>query len=156
MPDDALDFSLGYYQGALDEVLAALQQAHLEGAILELDGSANELHDLVEECTAARPDLGEANHRARVGSFRLGPIKFGGGPCLLPIEGDNLARLRALLERHADPDIAFELRVRDADGYLVDAPDVGDNEIWVSNRLPDESVQAFRAVLGENLSAARG
>jgi hypothetical protein len=136
-------------------VLAGLQRARLDGAILELDGSAEELHDLVDAHTASRPDLAEANRRARHGKFRLGPIAFGCGPLQLPIEGNNLAELRALLNRHADPEIAIELDVRDSDGYLVQAPDVGDNEIWVSSRLPKESVEALRAALSEKLRAAQ-
>jgi hypothetical protein len=137
-------------------VLAGLQRAHLDGAILELDGSAEELHKLADARTHSRPDLAKANRRARQSKFRLGPIAFGGGPrkLQLPIEGDNLAELRTLLERHAEPEIAIELNVRDGDGYLVQAPDVGDNDIWVSSRLPKQSIEALRATLGENLRAA--
>jgi hypothetical protein len=135
-----------------------MQRAGLDGAILELDGTAEELRRLVEARTEGRPDLAEANRRAGHGRVRFGPIALGGGPLKLqlPIEGDNLADLRTLLERHADPEIAVELAVRDSDGYLVEAPDVGDNEIWVSDRLPTESVQALRAALGANLRAAEG
>ena len=56
-----------------------------------------------------------------------------------------------MLKRHADPEIAIELNVRDDDGYLVEAPDVGYNEIWVSRRLPEHSAEALRAALGDGL-----
>lgn len=56
-----------------------------------------------------------------------------------------------MLERHADPEIAIELNVRDDEGYLVEAPDVGYNEIWVSRRLPPHAVDALRAALGAGL-----
>jgi hypothetical protein len=148
------DISLGYYRGPLDAVLEGVQHAQLEGAILELDGSAEELHELVGARTATRPDLAEPNRRARHGKFRLGPIRFGGERLLqLPIEGDNLAQLRALLDRHADPEIAIELLVRDSDGYLIEAYDVGDNDVLVSSRLPEASIEALRAALGQNLRA---
>lgn len=73
------------------------------------------------------------------------------GPSMGRRTGDNLAQLRALLEQHADPEIAIELRVVDAEGWLVEAPDVGDNEIWVSTRLPTESIEALRTALSGNL-----
>jgi hypothetical protein len=151
------DISLGYYRGPLDAVLVGLQRARLEGAILELDGSAEELHDLVAARSAARPDLAEANRSARNGRFRIGPVKFGGERLLrLPIEGDNLAQLHALLARHADAEIAIELVVRDSDDSLIEAYDVGDNDIFVSSRLPEASIAALRAALGENLRSPTG
>ena len=56
-----------------------------------------------------------------------------------------------MLERHADPEIAIELSVRDDEGYLVEAPDVGNNPIWVGRRLPEQAVEALRAALGDGL-----
>jgi hypothetical protein len=50
----------------------------------------------------------------------------------------------------------MELRVRHSDGYLIEAPDVGDNEIWISSRLPNASMEALRAALGDNLRTATG
>jgi hypothetical protein len=122
-----------------------------------LDGSAEELHDLVAARSAARPDLAEANRSARNGRFRIGPVKFGGERRLrVPIEGDNLAQLRELLDRHAEPEIAMDLLVRDGAGYLIEAYDVGDNDIFVSSRLPEASIAALRAALGENLRSPTG
>jgi DNA-binding NarL/FixJ family response regulator len=137
-------------------VLAGLEQAQLEGAILELDGDSKELHRFVDERTRDRPDLVEANRRRAKAGFRLGPIAFGWNRYLqLPIEGGTLAALRTLLQTHADPEIAIELSVRDDEGYLVEAPDVGYNEIWVSRRLPQHSVEALRAALGDGLRAPK-
>ena len=132
-------------------VLAALQHARFDGAVLELDGSSKDLYVLVDQRSAARPEIAEANRRVREGTRRLGPITFGGGSLQLPIEGDNLAALRLLLERHADPEIATELKVRDEHGCLVEAPDVGDNDIWVSSRLTRESTEALRSALSKHL-----
>ena len=150
----ACDISLGNYRGPLDAALAGLQRARLDGAMLELDGGSRELSSFVQARSASRPELAEANRRARQGRFRLGPIVIGGSALMLPIEGDNLAQLRVVLERHHDWDIAIELNVRDNDGYLIEAPDVGDNEIWVSSRLPKESISALRAALAGNLRAS--
>ncbi len=133
-------------------MLAGLQESRLEGAILELDGESKELLAFVEERTKDRPDLAEANRRRMRRGLRIGPISLGVGRYLeLPIEGDTLAVLREMLERHADPEIAIELNVRDDHGYLVEAPDVGYNEIWVGSRLPEHSVEALRAALGDGL-----
>ena len=137
-------------------MLAGLEDARLEGAVLELDGDSEELVAFVEERTRDRPDLAEANRGHTRGRFRLGPIAFGVGRHLvLPIEGDTFAVLRDMLERHAGPEIAIELRVRDEEGYLVEAPDVGDNDIWVSRRLPAHAVEALRAALGDGLRPPR-
>jgi hypothetical protein len=67
------------------------------------------------------------------------------------LERDTFAVLRDMLDRRADPEIAIELSVRDDQGYLVEAPDVGDNAIWVSRRLPEHAVDALRAALGDGL-----
>lgn len=148
----AFEIELGYYKGPLERVLAGLADSRLEGAVLELDGESKELLAFVEERTRDRPDLAEANRRRMQRRFRIGPISFGAGCYLeLPIEGDTLAVLREMLERHADPEIAIELNVRDDDGYLIEAPDLGYNEIWVSRRLPEHSVEALRAALGDGL-----
>jgi len=56
-----------------------------------------------------------------------------------------------MLERHGGPEIAVEFNVRDHEGHLVNAPDVGDNPIWVSRRLPQASVEALRTALGDGL-----
>jgi hypothetical protein len=144
------DLDLGYYRGPLERLLGGLEALGLEGAVIELDGDSDEMQALAESRTRSRPDLAEANRLAR--GRRIGPIIFGRGPTVLPIEADTLPKLRSMLERHADPEIAIELNVRDTGGYLVQAPDVGDNEIWVSSRLQPAAIDALRATLAENLS----
>ena len=84
----------------------------------------------------------------------IGPITFGRRGIVLPIEPDTLAKLRSMLDRHADPEIAMELTVRDAQGELLSAPDVGDNEILVSKRgLQPSAMEILRAALGDDLDA---
>jgi hypothetical protein len=137
-------------------VLAGLDDARLEGAVLELDGESKELRAFIDGRTEKRPDLAEANRRRMEPRHRLGPISFGRDRTReLPIEGDTFAVLRNMLERHAEPEIAIELCVRDDDGYLVEAPDVGDNAIWVSPRLSEHAAEALRAALGDGLRPPR-
>jgi hypothetical protein len=47
-----------------------------------------------------------------------------------------------------------ELNVRAEGRYLVEAPDVGDNEIWVSEHLSHETVAVLRSALAEGLQPA--
>jgi hypothetical protein len=129
--------------------MIALEALDLEGAVIELDGDSKEMQELAEVTTRSRPDLAEANRLAR--GRRIGPITFRRGPTVLLIESGTLEKLRSMLERHADPEIAIELGVRDEQGDLVQAPDVGDNEIWVSRRLPPAAIEALCRTLGDDL-----
>jgi hypothetical protein len=154
-PVDEATVEIGHYRGGLDALLAGIENAGLEGASIELDGGDAELWALIDECTAPYPNLVAENKRARYGVWRFGPFMFGRGTPVMPIEGDNLARVRALLERKADPDVAFHVNVHDHEGYLIEAPDVGDNVIFVSPRLPQRAVDAIRAALREDLRPPR-
>ena len=150
---DPDEISLGYYRGSLDAVLVALERADLDGAVLELDGDpSDEIYDLAEAETADRQDLLEKNRSARRGWFQNRWIKLGGGSLFLPARPDVIRRLIELSERHAGPEIAFHLQVLAGDHVLVDAPDVGDNEICVSPRLDAAAVDAMREVLADGLS----
>jgi hypothetical protein len=147
------EISLGYYRGSLDAVLTALERANVDGAVLELDGApTDDIHDFAEAQTADRPDLLEKNLYARNGWFQNRWIKLGGGCLFVPSRREVIRGLLELSEHHAEPEIAIGLRVFDEHGTLVDAPDVGDNEIWVSPRLDADSVAAMRSVLADGLS----
>jgi hypothetical protein len=157
MEKGAYEIEIGYYKGPLERVLAGLEDARLEGAVLELDGDSKELRAFIDERTRDRPALAEANRRRGVEpQHRFGPISFGRDRSReLPIEGDTFAVLRDMLERHADAEIAIELNVRDEEGYLVEAPDVGDNTIWVGHGLSEHALDALRAALGDGLRPPR-
>ena len=62
MATSAFEIELGYYKGPLEPVLAGLEDARLEGAILELDGDSEELVAFVEEPTGDRPDLADGDN----------------------------------------------------------------------------------------------
>jgi hypothetical protein len=146
----AAEILLGYYEGSIETVIDALIAAQVDGAMLELDGDVSEgLEAFIETINAIHPELADRNRRATE-AFKIGPITFGVGPHLVPIEGDNLARLREIV----DPGFITELAVRDADGLLVSAHDVGDGEIWVDERVSEEALARMRAVLGDGLRPA--
>jgi hypothetical protein len=149
MIEDDCDIELGYYRGSLERLFSGLEAMNLDGAIIELDGDSEEMSQLAEARTCSRPELAEANRRAR--GRRIGPFVFGFGSTALPLEQDTVAKLRSMLDRHADPEIAIEVTVRDEYGDLVQAPDIGDNEIWVSRRLQSASIDALRSALGDEL-----
>jgi hypothetical protein len=150
---DDLDLRLGAFDGDLDRLLEGLDAAALDGALLELDGSAVELHDFIEERSRNEAQLLERNLSARKAYRRIGPFIFGGRCLALPIEGENLRQLRALAQGFAEPEIAVCLSVRDRDGtLLIEAPDIGDDEVWVnSRRVNSASIDALRDALGSSL-----
>jgi hypothetical protein len=54
MEKGAFEVELGYYKGPLERVLAGLEDARLEGAVLALDGDSKELRAFVEDRTTLR------------------------------------------------------------------------------------------------------
>jgi hypothetical protein len=148
--EDLYEVELGYYKGPLERLLAGLQQASLEGAILEVNGFSDELLTFIEERTRDQPGFVEEDRR-KERRRPFGRIVFRPKGRRLPIESDTFSVLRDMLERHADVEVADELSVHDAKGCLVFAPDAGDNDIWVSRRLPEHAVEAIRAALGDGL-----
>jgi hypothetical protein len=71
----------------------------------------------------------------------------------LPLVGSNLADLRALAERHAEPEVADHLLVYRDRQVLLWAGDVGDGYVSVSRHLPEDKIEAFRSALGPALRA---
>ena len=133
--------SLGYFEGPAETVIEALIAAELDGATLEL---VTDVADELEAFIAARGgDIPEY--------VQAGPIQLGHGPTRLAIEGDDLERIRAIVAGGETP---LALTVRDAGGVLVHAPDVGDGEVWVSDRVAADAVDRMRAVLGDGLRPA--
>jgi len=141
------DTSIGYFDGPTSTVIDAIIAGGFDGAMLELQGNTpEEFKELVEAVNAAHPELADGNRRATE-AFRIGPIPVGVGPHRIPIEGDNLARLREV----ADDAFFVTLDVLDDEGVLVSAADVSDGEIWINERVPPDAVKRMRAVLGDDL-----
>lgn len=66
----------------------------------------------------------------------------------LPLDSTNLAELRALAERHAEPEVADHLAVYSGDDLLLWAPDAGDGEVWLARALPQRTLERLRLALG--------
>jgi hypothetical protein len=146
------EIEVGRYDGPLEGLLAAIERAGcFEGATLELvGGHDDEVWELLAALTRGHAGLAERNRRARDDGFRLGPVWIATGPpTAVPIDGDVLARLRSYLDDHADPELALELGIFDADGYLLWAPDVGYGIVWVDERVPAQSLARLRSTLRE-------
>jgi hypothetical protein len=69
----------------------------------------------------------------------------------LPLVGTNLAELRALAQRHAEPEVTDHLAVYRGDDLLLLAYDAGDGEVEVARALPAQTVERLRLALGEAL-----
>jgi hypothetical protein len=148
--EDDCQTEIGYYRGSVDRLLLAIDGAGLEGATLVIDAfDADDVAPFVEERTTHRPDLRAKNRKATEAKFKfLGVYFYAGHDLFLPIEGSNVRDLAALT------DLLHAVRVEDESGYcLVDAPDIGDNEIFVNDRTPDSVRRALREALGDDLSA---
>lgn len=152
MTDVDCNISLGYFRGPLHAVFRGVAQAGLEGAVLDLDGNSDRLFELAQDLSADHPDLAEANRKAHEPKRRFGPFAIYEGAYSIPITSEGLGRFLVLERELAEPELAIELTVRDEVGELIWAPDVGDNEIWVSKRLPAAAVSALRRELGDGLT----
>lgn len=70
----------------------------------------------------------------------------------LPLIGDNLADLRNLAEKHAEPEVADHLVVYRGDDVLMWAHDAGSGYVDVARDLSQSTLAAFRAALGDAIS----
>jgi len=66
----------------------------------------------------------------------------------MPLVGSNLAVLRELAERHAEPEVCDHLVVYRGDQVLLQAHDAGASHVYVSDDLPEAVVHALRSRLG--------
>jgi hypothetical protein len=126
------------YVSDLYELLSAIDEAIPKDATLCLEGRpVSEIRDYVELRAAVRPP-----------KIEPGTIWPRQQFLHLPLEGANLAGLRALAERHAEPEIADHLMVYRDDEVLLWAPDAGDGLVVLAKSLPETTITYFRAVLG--------
>lgn len=145
---DLADIPIGYYRGSVDRLLLAIDGAGLKGAILVIESLDTEIvAPWVEERTAHRPELLAENRKATQVKRKILFIDFmAGSDLFLPIEGSNVRDLAAL------PAEIHRLAVQDEHGYgLLDAPDPGNNEIFVNDRTPAAVVNALRDALRDDL-----
>lgn len=136
--DEADAVNVGHV-GDLCALLRAIDEAMPPGSILYVEGTS--VAPDVREFLAAR----QTDDRVEVskGTAWPKPAKYH-----LPLVGDNLRRLRALAERHADPEICDHLVVYKSGRVLLTAYDAGADDVWLRRDLPEDTLRRFREVLG--------
>jgi len=137
--EDAVD--IGYVTD-LYELLLAIDEVLPKDAILYLEGTS--IVPAVSEFLQAS----EADETPEVEPNTTWPR-----PRVfhLPLTGTNLAELRSLADRHAEPEIANHLVVYRGDDVLLWAHDAGNGHVQLSRSLSSEVVERFRAALGTTL-----
>ena len=139
---DAIDLGYGIDFHIL---LRAIDEAMPKDAILALEGDATAPAVAGASCANTRPPSPRelvANASGKVVVHHL------------PLADDNLAQLRMLAEDCASPEVAFHLAVYRDDEVLLWAHDAGDGSLRVAKSLPTETVERFRAALGDDAQAA--
>ena len=69
----------------------------------------------------------------------------------IPLTGDNVAQLRNLAEKHAEPEVADHLVVYRGEVVLLWAHDAGDGYVRISRDLSESIVKALREALGDRI-----
>jgi hypothetical protein len=146
MSDDGLRFlddavTIGYVTD-LYALLRAVDETMPEGAILYVEGTS--IAPEVRDFLSGRP-APDAREVAR-GTLWPTPETFH-----LPLVGANLAELRALAERHAQPEVADHLAVYRGEELLLLAHDAGDGQVQIARSFPAPTVERLRLRLGEAL-----
>lgn len=135
--DEADAVNLGHVDD-LYALLRAIDEAMPPDSILYVEGTS--ITPDVRQYLAAR----QADERVKVskGTVWPKPVTYH-----LPLVGDNLSRLRALAERHAEPEICDHLVVYKNGRVLLTAYDAGADEVWLRRDLPADTLRRFREVL---------
>jgi hypothetical protein len=66
----------------------------------------------------------------------------------LALGGSNLAELRSIAERHAEPEVADHFAVYRGNELLLTAYDAGNDDVYVARSLSGQTVQALQRALG--------
>ena len=140
---DALE--IGYVTD-LYKLLRAIDEAMPKDAVLYVEATAiaNDVASFLE--TRAAQDW----HEITANTLWPRPKVFH-----IPLAGDNLAELRDLAEKHAEPEVADHLVVYRGEDVLLWAHDAGDGYVDVSRDLSESIVEAFRDALGDAIRNAR-
>jgi hypothetical protein len=133
--------TIGYVTD-LYALLRAVDETMPRDTILYLEGTsfAPEIRDFL---SSRRAPL---SREIALGTISPRPETFH-----LPLAGTNLADLRALAERHAEPEVTDHLAVYRGDDLLLSAHDAGDGDVQVARALPEQTVERLRLALGEAL-----
>ena len=129
--------SLGHVDD-LYALLRAIDETMPDDAVLNLEGTSI-APDIVGFLEARQTTV-----RQEVARGTLWPLP---ATFHLPLENGNLAELRALAERHAEPELCDHLAVYRADQLLLTAHDAGFGEVYLVRSLSEETIRRFRLAL---------
>jgi hypothetical protein len=131
---------LGYVRG-LHALLTAIDTAHLDGAILFMEG--NPTRDVAEllaaRSIAASVDVERGTIWPKQDLFHI------------PLVGTNLKELLELAELHAGPEICDHLVVYRDHEVLLWAHDAGDGYVLVGRTLEPGAISRLESALGPTL-----
>jgi hypothetical protein len=118
--------------------LRAIDEAMPRDATLYLEGTsiAPEVKDFLGLHEAP------ATQRVAPGTLYPAPEAYH-----LPLEHPNLAELRSIAERHAEPEVADHLAVYRGDALLLTAYDAGAGDVYVTRVIPANNLLALRRAL---------
>jgi hypothetical protein len=136
--DDADSLRLGRVDDFY-ALLRAIDEALPRDATLYLEGTsiAPEVKDFLASRPA--PDV----HGVAPGTLYPKPEAYH-----LPLKDLNLAELRSIAERHAEPEVADHLAVYRGNELLLTAYDAGNDDVYVARSLPGETVEGLQRALG--------
>lgn len=142
---DADALEIGYVTD-LYKLLRAIDEAMPKDAVLYLEGSA--IAPDVASFLESRP----AQDRREIKANTLWPK-----PKVfhMPLTGDNLAEVRKLAEKHAEPEVADHVVVYRGEEVLLWAHDAGYGYVRVARDVSESIVQALRDALGDAIRKAR-
>ena len=119
-------------------LLGAIDEAMPRDATLYLEGTsfAPEVKDFLTSRPA--PDV----HGVAPGTLYSKPEAYH-----LPLKDPNLAELRSIAKRHAEPEVADHLAVYRGNELLLTAYDAGNDDVYVARSLSEETLQTLRRAL---------
>jgi hypothetical protein len=134
------------YVTDLYELLRAIDEVLPKDAVLSIEGTS--IVPAIAEFLEARQVADPAE--IEPGTLSPKPRFFH-----LPLEGTNLAELRALADNQAEPEVADNLVVYRGNDVLLWAHDAGYGDVELSRSLSPDVVSRFTAALGGSLRERR-
>lgn len=134
------------YSGDLGLLLSGIRNALPRDATLYIEGPRNTavINVLVKNPARARQKIQVGTLWPRAAAYHV------------PNDEQLIEHLIELAERMASPEIADHLVVYRGEQVLVSAYDVGDEEVWVSRDLGEDSFRRFLDIVGGTESRGNG
>ena len=122
------------------ELFCALQHLLPQNAVLYFEGGLLDAEILDFMATSAIP---EQTHVA-MGTIWPRPRVFH-----VPATASTLTTLAAIMEHHAEPELAVHFHVYQADTVLLEWHDAFAQPMLISGSIPEEQVRAFAEMIGK-------